>query len=159
MKRTVMLTAILTLAGMTTLGLARADMNSGASVPSAESKPAANVESAKPAASNGKSDVLPSKEGMPAQHMAQGSPAVTGKTDKKETANVESTKPVASNGKSDVLPSKEGMPAQHAAQGSPAVTGKTEKKETASVTTTANSQEKKAEQKPNETQTTTNPTK
>src|SRR5262245_38691637 len=117
MKRTVMLTAILTLAGMTTLGLARADMNSGASVPSAESKPAAsavpaaakpaaNVESAKPAASNGKSDVLPSKEGMPAQHAAQGSPAVTGKTEKKETANVESTKPVASNGKSDVLPSK-----------------------------------------------------
>ena len=114
MKRTVMLTAVLTLAGMTALGSAHAGMNSGASVPSAESKPAANVESAKPAASNSKSDVLPSKEGMPAQH---------------------------------------------AAQGSPAVTGKTEKKETASVTTTANSQEKKAEQKPNETQTTTNPTK
>jgi hypothetical protein len=45
------------------------------------------------------------------------------------------------------------------AQGSPAVTGKTEKKETASVTTTSNSQEKKVEQKPNEAQTTTNPTK
>jgi len=155
-----MLTAVLTLAGMTALGSAHAGMNSGASVPSAESKPAANVEATKPVASNSKSEVLPSKEGTAASHkMTHRHRAVTGKTEKKETANVEATKPVASNSKSDVLPGKEGMPAQHAAQGSPAVTGKTEKKETASVTTTANSQEKKAEQKPNETQTTTNPTK
>ncbi|HEV8712216.1 MAG TPA: hypothetical protein VGX03_05235, partial [Candidatus Binatia bacterium] len=67
--------------------------------------------------------------------------------------------PVAANSKSEVLPSKEGTPSQNMAQGSPAVTGKTEKKETASVTTTSNSQEKKVEQKPNEAQTTTNPTK
>jgi hypothetical protein len=125
-----------------------------------EKKETANVESTKPVASNSKSEVLPSKEGTAASHkMTHRHRVVTGKTEKKGTANVESTKPVASNSKSEVLPSKEGMPAQHAAQGSPAVTGKTEKKETASVTTTANSREKKAEQKPNETQTTTNPTK
>src|SRR5437870_2405322 len=112
MKRTVMLTAGLMLAGMTALGLANENMNSGASVPSveskpaastapAEAKPAANVESAKPVASNSKSEVLPSKEGTTAsQKMTPGHPAVMGKTDKKETANVESAKPVASNSKS-----------------------------------------------------------
>ena len=125
MKRTVMLTAGLMLAGMTALGLANENMNSGASVPSVESKPAAS----------------------------------TAPAEAKPAANVESAKPVASNSKSEVLPSKEGMPAQHAAPASPAVTGKTDKKETAAVTTTTHAQDKKAEQKPNETQTTTNPTK
>ena len=95
----------------------------------------------------------PAVESMPAANTA---PAAT-----KPAANVESAKqPVAANSKSEVLPSKEGTTASHSmAQGSPAVTGKTEKKETSSVTTTSNSKEKKAEQKPNEVQTTTNPTK
>jgi hypothetical protein len=99
MKRTVMLTAALMFAGMTSLSLAHENLNSGKPAPSVESKPAAspapaeakpvaNVESAKqPVTMNGKSETSPSKvETAAPQKVAQGSPAVTEKTDKKETS-------------------------------------------------------------------------
>ncbi len=101
MKRTVMLTAALMFAGMTSLSLAHENMTTSKPAPSLESKPAvstapaeaklvANVESAKqPVTMNGKSEASPSKvENAPSQKVAQGSPAVTGKTktEKKETS-------------------------------------------------------------------------
>ena len=101
MKRTVMLTAALMFAGMTSLSLAHENMNSGKPAPSVESKPAAstapaeakpvaNVESAKrPVAMSGKNETSPSKvETATPQKVVQGSPAVTEKTgtEKKETS-------------------------------------------------------------------------
>jgi len=101
MKRTVMLTAALMFAGMTSLSLAHENMTTGKPAPSVESKPAvstapaeakpvANVESAKqPVTMNGKSETSPSKvENAPSQKVTQGSPAVTEKTktEKKETS-------------------------------------------------------------------------
>jgi hypothetical protein len=98
--------------------------------------------------------MTPSVAGQPA---ASPTPA-----EAKPVANVESGKqPATMNGKTEVAPSKEGAtPSEKVAQTGPAATEKsvTEKKET-SATATPEVKEKKAEQKPSEAPTATNPTK
>ncbi|MBI3303509.1 MAG: hypothetical protein HYZ72_15705 [Deltaproteobacteria bacterium] len=132
MKRTVTLTAAaLMLAGMTSLSLAHENMTEGKSTPAVQGQPAASTA---PVAAK---------------------PGVNAAQDKQ---------PAVVSGKSEVQPSKEQPAApQKVVQGRNTTAEKTvtEKKETSTVTpaATPESKEKKAEQKPQETHTGTNPTK